>query len=176
MKNTAITLTIAVVLLMLILLYIGGSPLVLESLNRTWQTAMRAFLLIIIAFIVIGQLQVLISSDMIKGWLDKYSGNKSIIISSLAGGLFPGGPYIFYPFLAGFKGKRIPFYLIFSFVSGKQSYDVTRLPLEASLTTPGLAILRNIITFPFPIIMGFIARRYFPEGFNNFSQEEVNKS
>ncbi len=175
LKNTAITLIIAVVVLLLILFYIGGSPLVLESLSRAWQTAMRAFLLIIIAFIVIGQLQVLISSDMIKKWLDKYSGNKSVLVSSLAGGLFPGGPYIFYPFLAGFKGKGIPFYLIFAFVAGKQSYDVTRLPLEASLTTPGLAILRNIITFPFPILMGFIARRYFPEGFNNFSQEEVNK-
>lgn len=176
MKNTAITLIIAVVVLMLILFFIGGSHLVLDSLNRAWQTAMRAFLLILIAFIVIGQLQVLISSDMIKKWLDRYSGNKSIIISSLAGGLFPGGPYIFYPFLAGFKGKGIPFYLIFSFVSGKQSYDVTRLPLEVSLTTPGLAILRNIITFPFPIIMGFIARRYFAEGFNSFSEEEVDKN
>ncbi len=175
MKNTAITLIIAVVILLIVLFYIGGSPLVLESLNRAWQTAMRAFLLIIIAFVVIGQLQILISSDMIKKWLDKYSGNKRVIASSLAGGLFPGGPYIFYPFLAGFKGKGIPFYLIFSFVAGKQSYDVTRLPLEASLTTPGLAILRNIITFPFPILMGFIARRYFPEGFNNFSQEEVGK-
>lgn len=176
MKNTAITLAIAIVVLLLILFYTGGSPQVLESLNKAWQTVMRAFLLIIIAFVVIGQLQVLISPDIIKKWLNKYSGNKSIVISSLAGGLFPGGPYIFYPFLAGFKGKGIPFYLIFSFVSGKQSYDVTRLPLEASLTTPDLALLRNIITFPFPIIMGFIARRYFPEGFNNFCQEEVDNN
>ncbi len=176
MKNTAITLIIIVSVLLLILFYIGGSQLVLESLNKAWQTAMQAFLLIIIAFFVIGQLQVLISSDMIKRWLGKYSGNKSIVFSSLAGGLFPGGPYIFYPFLSGFKGKNIPFYLIFSFVAGKQSYDVTRFPLEASLTTPGLAILRNIITFPFPIVMGFIAKQYFPEGFNDFSREEVNKS
>jgi len=175
LKNTSITLVVAVVILMLVLFYIGGTVLVLESLNRAWHTAMRAFVMIIIAFIVIGQLQVLISSDMIKQWLDKYSGNKSIVVSSLAGGLFPGGPYIFYPFLASFKGKGIPFYLIFSFVAGKQSYDVTRLPLEAGLTTPGLAILRNLITFPFPFIMGFIARRYFPEGFNNFSQEEGNR-
>ncbi|MGM0652270.1 MAG: permease [Bacillota bacterium] len=175
MKTTTITLLITVVILLLVLFYLGGSSLVIESLNRAWETAMRAFFLIIIAFVVIGQLQVLITSDMIKEWLNKYSGNKSVIVSSLAGGLFPGGPYIFYPFLAGFKGKGIPFFLIFSFVAGKQSYDVTRLPLEASLTTPGLAILRNIITFPFPILMGFIARRYFPEGFNNFSQEEVSK-
>lgn len=172
MKKTAFILVIVVLLVLLVTFYLGGTPLVAEGLTRAGETAMRASLLIVTAFIVIGQLQVLISSEMIKKWLDKYSGNKSLVFSSLAGGLFPGGPYIFYPFLAGFKGKDIPFYIIFSFVIGKQNYDFTRLPLEISLATPGIAALRNIITLPFPFIMSLIVRRFFPKGFGEKSREQ----
>ncbi len=172
MKKTAFILLTAVLLVLVAVYSLGGTGLVAEGLAQAGRTAMRAFLLIIVAFIVIGQLQVLISSEMIKQWLDKYSGSKSIAMSSIAGGLFPGGPYIFYPFLAGFKDKSIPFYLIFSFVVGKQNYDFTRLPLEISLTTPGLALLRNIITLPFPFVMGLLIRRFLPDGFSGENREK----
>lgn len=171
MKNTILFLLLAVLFLVTTVYLVGGTNLVITSLSVAWQTAGRAFLLILIAFIVIGQLQVLITSEMIKKWLDRYSGYKSIVASALAGGLFPGGPYIFYPFLAGFKDKGIPFYMLFSFVVGKQGYDLTRLPLEISLTTPGLAILRNVVTLPVPLIMGLITWRLFPAGFDKPAKE-----
>lgn len=167
MKNTLYVLLAAVALLLTAAYFVGGSELVAAGLTQALRTALRAALLIAVAFIVIGQLQVMVTSEMISKWLSRYTGLKSIVFSAMAGGLFPGGPYIFYPFLAGFKGKGIPFYLIFSFVGGKQGYDLTRLPLEASLTTPGLALLRNLLTLPFPIIMGLLARRFFPHGLSS---------
>ncbi len=172
MKNTAIILAAATLILVAVSYLTGGLDLVAEGLLTAGTTASRALLLIVAAFLVIGQLQALITSDMIKGWMQKYSGGRGIAISSIAGGLFPGGPYIFYPFLAGFKGRGIPFYLLFSFVSGKQIYDFTRLPLEISLITPWIAILRNILTLPVPFIMGLISRRFFPRGVTGATWEE----
>ncbi len=175
MRNTAIILAVATVILLILVYIFGGMDLVADGLLTAGMTASRAMLLIVAAFLVIGQLQVLISSDMIKGWMQKFSGSKGIALSSLAGGFFPGGPYIFYPFIAGFKEKGIPFYLLFSFVSGKQIYDFTRLPLEIGLITPWIAILRNVLTFPVPFIMGLISRRFFPRGVAGASWEEMEK-
>lgn len=159
MKNTAVILLIIVLILSITAYWIGGMELVSKSLDKAGQTALHSILLIIFAFLVIGQLQVVISADVVKKLLDKYSGTKGIILSALAGGLFPGGPYIFYPFLAGLKGKGIPYYLILSFTAGKHGYDFTRLPLEISLISPGLALLRNIITLPVPYLLGLVSRR-----------------
>ncbi len=164
MKSTTITLAVISLILLIVAFFTGGMDLVTEGLIASSVTAYRALLLIFAAFLVIGQLQTLITADMIKNWMQKYSGSKGILLSSLAGGLFPGGPYIFYPFLAGFKGKGIPFYLLFTFVSGKQVYDFTRLPLEISLINPEIAFLRYILTFPVPFLMGLISKLFFPCG------------
>ncbi len=172
MRNTAIILAVVTLILLAIAYITGGFELVTEGFLTAGMTASQALLMIFAAFLVIGQLQTLVTSDMIKGWMQKYAGGRGIAISSIAGGLFPGGPYIFYPFLAGFKGKGISFYLLFSFVSGKQTYDFTRLPLEISLITPWIAILRNILTFPVPFIMGLISWRFFPQGVAGASWEE----
>ncbi len=160
---------------MLILTYItGGTELVYDGLAIGGRTAAQAFFMILAAFLLIGQLQILLTSEMLKKWMEKYSGNKGILLSSLAGGLFPGGPYILYPFLIGFKGKGIPFYLLYAFVVGKHGYDFTRFPLEMSLISPGIALLRNIITLPVPFIMGLLSRRFFPHGLAGVKWKEAD--
>lgn len=164
MKSTVIVLAAALTVLLVAASISGGMPLVAEGFMTAGQTALQAGLLIIAAFLVIGQLQVLVTSELIKRWMQKFSGFRGLALSSLAGGLFPGGPYIFYPFLAGFKGKGIPFYIMFAFISGKLIYDFTRLPLEISLITPFVALVRYIITLPVPLVMGLLSRRFFPQG------------
>lgn len=84
-------------------------------------------------------------------------------MSALAGGVFPGGPYVYYPFVASFKGKGIPFYIIISFLYGKMLFDVTRIPMEISLISPSVAVVRNLITLPIPIIIGLTAERFFAD-------------
>jgi len=104
---------------------------------------------------------VLVSKELIDRLLQKFTGTKGILFTTLAGGFFPGPPYVFYPFLASFREKKIPFYLFFSFVVGKQVYDFARIPMEMSLISPGIALLRNAITVPFPLFMGLIARFFY---------------
>ena len=84
-----------------------------------------------------------------------------MIISALAGGLFPGGPYIYYPFILSFKEKRLPFYIFIPFIYGKHVYDFSRIPMEMSLIDPKIALIRNVITLPIPIIAGLLVKRYF---------------
>lgn len=161
-RNPLIILVIAAVSIVTITYVIGGVNLLEAGFKVTIRTLLQASVLIFAAFLVVGQLQQMISSDMIEQVLQKYKGAKGIFFASIAGGFFPGPPYVFYPFLSSFKEKKIPFSLFFTFIVGKQVYDFNRIPMEVSLITPGIALLRNIITAPFPLLMGLIIRYFYP--------------
>ena len=159
MKGTLVGVSVAAAVAILIAYLTEGSYLVSEGLTISWQTLMNALPMIIIAFILTGQIGVFLSKTDIGGVFKKFSGLKGIISGAIIGGLFPGGPYVFYPFISGFKGKAIPFYLFNSFIFGKIIYDVTRLPMEISLINPTVALIRNILTFPLPFIVGYLYYR-----------------
>ena len=164
MKRTLLGISSATLVAALAAFLVGGFPLVADGFLLGKDTLIRALPMVVIAFLLTGQLQSFLKAAWIDQQLQKFSGLKGIVASAAAGGLFPGGPYIFYPFIAGFKDKNIPFYLIFSFINGKLIYDVTRIPMEVSLINPWIALLRNILTLPVPIAMGLLSRRFIYDG------------
>jgi uncharacterized membrane protein YraQ (UPF0718 family) len=136
---------------------IGGWNLILEGLETAWNTAIQSALMLVVSFIVIAQIQILLSRERMDSWLGKYSGVKGIAISAIAGGLIPGGPYVYYPFAKSFAEKGLPAYILIAFLFGKHLYDFSRLPMEISLIDPQIALIRNLITLPIPIIAGLLA-------------------
>ncbi|MFY9174813.1 MAG: hypothetical protein WAO24_05640 [Peptococcia bacterium] len=166
MRQSLIIVYVASAILILVAYFVGGGSLVLDGFVLSAKTALYSFLMILASFLIIGQLNVLLTTELIEKWLQKFSGIKAIIVSAIAGGLFPGGPYIYYPFLASFKDKKLPFYILISFIFGKQVYDFTRLPMEASLISPKIAIIRYLITLPIPIIVGLFFERRWKNGPN----------
>ena len=50
--------------------------------------------MLLASFVIIGQLNVLLTSDLIKKWLERFEGIKAIIVSAIAGGLFRRALYI----------------------------------------------------------------------------------
>ncbi|NLL43258.1 MAG: hypothetical protein GX251_07950 [Firmicutes bacterium] len=160
MKRSFLIILSSALVITIMTYLIGGSSLLTEGFRVSLNTALQSALMLVASFLVIGQIQVLLSKEVLDQWLQRFSGIKGVVMSALAGGLFPGGPYIYYPFVVSFKGKDIPFYIIISFLYGKMVFDVTRIPMEISLVSPTVALVRNIITFPIPIIVGLIAERY----------------
>lgn len=160
MRKPLVGLILATIILGSIAYVIGGLSLVFAGFTAAFSRGYEVLLLLITAFIVLGQLQVLLSEEIIARWLSKFSGAGGIVLSAFAGGVFPGGPYIYYPFLRNFRDK-VPSYIFMSIITGKHVYDFTRFPMEFSLISPGIAVLRYIITLPVPILAGLICY-YFP--------------
>lgn len=161
MKKSLITVYTMLAVVLVIAYIIGGGELILEGLVISGKTVVNSILMILVSFIIIGQINVLLTQEQIEKWLNKYKGIKAVFVSALAGGIFPGGPYIYYPFILSFKDKKLPVYMFISFIFGKQIYDFSRLPMEASLVNPQIAIIRYLITLPIPIIVGLFAKRYY---------------
>jgi len=160
-KKSLITILIPAVILIIIAYAAGGFDLVAEGFAISMKTALRSALMLLVSFVLIGQIQVLVTKETINRLLEKFSGLKGIVIGSIAGGLFPGGPYIYYPFIQSFNKKGMPFYILLAFISGKSVYDFSRIPMEVSMISPGIALVRNLITFPVPILIGLIAKRFY---------------
>ena len=159
-KQSMLIVYIASAFLIIIGLFVGGSNLVFEGLKISLNTAIKSAIMLLASFVIIGQLNVLLTSDLIKKWLERFEGIKAIIVSAIAGGLFPGGPYIYYPFIMSFKDKNLPSYILISFIFGKQVYDFSRLPMESSFMGIDITLMRNIITLPIPIVVGILAKRF----------------
>ncbi len=167
MKQSLIIVYSAAIILMIVAYLVGGESLVVEGIEVSLGTALNSFMMIVASFIIIGQLNVLLTKEGIENWLEKFSGIKAILISALVGGLFPGGPYIYYPFIVSLKDKNLPFHIFITFIFGKQVYDFARLPMEISLVSLDVAIIRNLITLPIPIIVGLYFERRWRNGSDN---------
>jgi uncharacterized membrane protein YraQ (UPF0718 family) len=157
LKKSLIVIAVSVLVLVIVAMIIGGWNLILEGLETAWNTAIQSALMLVVSFIVIAQIQILLSRERMDSWLGKYSGVKGIAISAIAGGLIPGGPYVYYPFAKSFAEKGLPAYILIAFLFGKHLYDFSRLPMEISLIDPQIALIRNLITLPIPIIAGLLA-------------------
>lgn len=127
--------------------------MVVEGLRNSLGTASRALPLILCAFMVIGMLELLVSREQIKNLLGKYPGLRGLLLTAAAGGLVPGGPYVFYPLVSSSVADQgIHPSFLFAFVAGKHAWDAPRLPMEISLVGVELTLWRNILTLPYPLV------------------------
>ena len=161
MKKTLIGLSIATLIIVLLAYFTGGTDLVLEGLDRAFGNMKKAGFMILTSFLLIGQLLCIVDENMVNRILNNIKGLKGIVISALVGGLMPVGPYLFYPFVKMFHGHDLPYYILIAFIFGKYTYDFARIPMEISLISPKIALLRYLSTLPIPIIAALITYRLF---------------
>jgi uncharacterized membrane protein YraQ (UPF0718 family) len=161
MKKSLIGLAIATLILVLFAYFFGGTELVLAGLERAFGNTKKAALLILASFLLIGQLLCIVDENMIARTLKSIKGLKGIVMSALVGGLFPVGPYLFFPFVKMFHGYDLPYYILIAFIFGKHTYDFARIPMEISLISLRIALIRYLTTLPIPIIAALITYRLF---------------
>ena len=121
--------------------------------------------MILASFVIIGQLNVLLTAEAIEKWLQKFSGIKAVLASAAAGGLFQA-VLIYATFISSFKTRTCLSISLFHLFSVR-NHDITRLPMEAGLISPEIAVIRYLITLPIPIIMGLYFESRRKDGSNN---------
>jgi uncharacterized membrane protein YraQ (UPF0718 family) len=118
-------------------------------------------LLLVAAFLIAGLTQALVSREIIDRWLGAQSGWRGILLACLAGGLIPGGPYVYYPIAGALLQAGAGLGVLIAFVIAKNLWAFSRLPMEFALLGPRLTITRFLLTLAVPPIMGFLAEALF---------------
>lgn len=96
--STAVLAIIAAV--MLIIAWSQGRDNLREGLTLTWRTVRRTIPLLLLAFAIVGFVNVLNPGRLVRTWIGPGSGPSGILVGTIAGSLLPGGPYVVFPLIA----------------------------------------------------------------------------
>ena len=65
-----------------------------------WQTFRRTLLLLVVAFIIVGFVNVLAPQQLVQRYIGPESGWQGLVLAEGIGMLLPGGPYVVFPLIA----------------------------------------------------------------------------
>jgi uncharacterized membrane protein YraQ (UPF0718 family) len=156
---------LSLMLVMLILVGItwhqGGAPLAWDGLGSGVNFLLNVLPLLIAAFITAGLIQALVSKEMVTRWLGTGSGWRGLALACIGGALIPGGPYVYYPIAGVLLSTGAGIGVLVAFISAKNLWSVSRIPMELALLGPDLTLIRYGITFIIPPALGYLAETLF---------------
>jgi uncharacterized membrane protein YraQ (UPF0718 family) len=135
----------------------GGPELAWAGLREGGEVLLSVVPLLLAAFLIAGLIQALVTEDLLARWLGAQSGWRGILLASLGGALMPGGPYVYYPIAAALLRSGAGLGVLVAFVTAKNLWPVTRLPVEIALLGPRLTFIRLGVTFILPPLLGVLA-------------------
>ena len=71
-----------------------------QGILKGWQTIKRNILILVLAFVIVGYVNVLSPQDLIQKYLGPDSGWEGLLLAEGIGMLLPGGPYVVFPLIA----------------------------------------------------------------------------
>lgn len=71
-----------------------------RGVNQGWQTLRRIFSLLVVAFVIVGYVNVLSPQDLVQAWIGPGSGLRGLLLAEGVGMLLPGGPYVVFPLIS----------------------------------------------------------------------------
>jgi uncharacterized protein len=97
--NTATIILWIIAAVLLFFSWRAGQETLKKGWEFTWKTTRQNALLIFLAFIIVGFVNVLSPVDLITSWIGPNSGLSGILSSEFLGMLLPGGPYVVFPII-----------------------------------------------------------------------------
>jgi uncharacterized membrane protein YraQ (UPF0718 family) len=86
--------------ILIILAWVKKDDSLKKGFELAWQTARRNVALMMVAFVIVGYVNVLSPTDLIQAWIGPGTGFRGILLGELIGMLLPGGPYVVFPLIA----------------------------------------------------------------------------
>jgi uncharacterized membrane protein YraQ (UPF0718 family) len=71
-----------------------------RGLSLSWQALRRNAALLILAFVIVGYVNILSPTELVQAWIGAESGIKGLLLGEVIGMLLPGGPYVVFPLIA----------------------------------------------------------------------------
>ncbi len=166
-----IALVVIVIILAAISFRQGGLGLVRQGLWRGISILFHEMPLLAAAFLTAGFLQALIREEAVSKWLGQEAGLRGILLSCLAGGLIPGGPYAYYPIAQALLKSGAGLGVLVAFVTAKNVWSVSRLPLEVAILGTRITFIRYLVTFLIPPLIGITAEHIFGPQIDRIREE-----
>ena len=161
MKWTLITMLLFVVGVAGVALH-RGQDVFVEGLKSGGLSFAKFVPILMIAFLLMGFVDVLLPRDVVEKWLTDGSGWTGLGIAWLAGVLTPGGSIIGMPLAAGLLKAGVGAGVLVTYLTSLACLSLIRVPLEIGFYGWRLMVLRVIASLILPLMAGAIARLVAP--------------
>lgn len=156
--------TVLLSTLALLLLYLAwrqGDGKLQQGLILAWKTFTRTIPLLIIAFIILGFVNVLAPQELVRTWIGPDSGLKGLLISTGAGMLLPGGPYVVFPLIAALFNAGAGLGPTLTMITSWATLALLTVTFELPFLGWRFSIVRLGLGFMIPPVVGLLGAALF---------------
>jgi uncharacterized membrane protein YraQ (UPF0718 family) len=133
------------------------------GLLLSWNTVRRTLPLLLLAFAIVGFLNVLSPQDLIRSWIGPGSGLKGIFIATIAGTLLPGGPYVVFPLISVIYHAGAGIGPTLAMVTSWAALALISVSFEIPFLGWRFSAMRLSLGVSMPIIVGLLSMLLFPQ-------------
>ena len=156
MNNSTIVLWI-ITFTLLIFSWKKGADTVKQGTQLAWSTTKRNGLLIILAFIIAGFVNILSPENLVTAWIGPDSGWRGIISAEFIGTLLPGGPYVVFPIIAILVQAGAGLGHAIALITSWSTQSLLTISFELPFMGWRFTAIRWTIGLLIPLIAGFTA-------------------
>jgi uncharacterized membrane protein YraQ (UPF0718 family) len=98
--NTATAILAALAAGLLVYAWRRGDGSHRRGVRQGWHTLRRTLPLLVVAFVIVGYVNVLSPQNLVQTWIGPGSGWRGLLLAEGVGMLLPGGPYVVFPLIA----------------------------------------------------------------------------
>jgi len=151
-----------------ILLWIIASALILYSWKEgtttvqrggllTWKTTRQNGFLILLAFIIVGFVNILSPEKLIQAWIGPNSGWQGILLAEGIGMLLPGGPYVVFPLIAILFEAGAGLAPVITLITSWSTQSLLTISFELPFMGWRFTVIRWGISLGIPLLAGMVA-------------------
>ena len=129
-----------------------------EAMRASWTQAGQFLPIVLIAIVVIGCTEVLLSKELVERWLSDSSGMRGILIGWFAGALTPGGSLVGLPLVAGLYRAGVGAAVLVTYLVSLALLSMIRIPMEIGLIGARLTAVRVLVCLLLPPLAGLLTR------------------
>lgn len=156
MKTSTIVLWIITIILLLFS-WKQGQDTVKRGTQLAWLTTKKNGLLIILAFIIAGFVNILSPEELVTAWIGPDTGWQGIITAEFLGSLLPGGPYVVFPIIAILVQAGAGLGPVISLITSYSTQSLLSISFELPFMGWRFTAIRWGFGLAIPLLAGFIA-------------------
>lgn len=132
-----------------------------EGFITSWRMFMGVLPLLVLAFVLVGFIQVLLPKEMLQKWMGAESGWKGLFIGLAIGALIQGGPFGFFPLFGSVFRDNVSTGTAVAMITAWGMINVGHLPYEMAFLGHRFVALKYSLYIALPVLAGFLAQLIF---------------
>ncbi len=154
--TSAVLLLWAITLVLFFFSLSKGRDTVKKGLDLTWKISKSNSLLILLAFIIVGYVNVLSPEKLITAWIGPGSGIGGILTAEFLGALLPGGPYVVFPIIATLYEAGAGLAPLITLITSWSTQSLLTISFELPFMGWRFSLIRWSLGLFIPLIAGLI--------------------